>query len=143
MQLAYDIAPGASLAFATAFTGEAGFAQNIRDLANPSKGNADVIVDDVFYFAEPFFQDGIVAQAVDDVSAAGVPYFSSAGNSADKSFESTTHQLAGDTLFAGSFYDFNTGGAVVDTRQSITIGNNVRIIFHISMGRSFLHNQWR
>ncbi len=128
MQLAYDIAPGASLAFATAFTGEAGFAQNIRDLANPSKGNADVIVDDVFYFAEPFFQDGIVAQAVDDVSAAGVPYFSSAGNSADKSFESTTINFAGDTLFAGSFYDFNTG-AGVDTRQSITIGNNVRIIF--------------
>lgn len=127
MQLVHDIAPGANLAFATAFTGEAGFAQNIRNLANPAMGNADVIVDDVFYFAEPFFQDGIVAQAVDDVSAAGVPYFSSAGNSADRSFESTTMNFAADTLFPGdSFYDFNTGAAV-DTRQSITIGNGVRI----------------
>jgi hypothetical protein len=40
-----------------------------------------VIVDDIFYFAEPVFQDGIIAQAVEEVAASGVSYFSSAGNS--------------------------------------------------------------
>lgn len=82
-QIVHDLAPGASLAFATAFTSFTGFAENIRRLAAPvSQGGAGAkaIVDDVIYFEEPFFQDGPIAAAVKDVSAAGVSYFSSAGN---------------------------------------------------------------
>ncbi len=87
MQLIYDVAPGSDLAFHTAFGGQANFAQGIIDLAN---AGADVTVDDVGYFAETFFVDGIIAQAVDAVSASGVPHFSSAGNNADQSYESDT-----------------------------------------------------
>jgi hypothetical protein len=76
-QIVHDLAPGASLSFATAFTSEFGFAANIRALA---AAGAKVIVDDVAYFQEPFFQDGPVAVAVDDVVAAGASYFSAAGN---------------------------------------------------------------
>jgi len=78
MEIIHDMAPGASLFFATADVSEASFAQNILDLRNVS--GCDIIVDDVFYFDEPVFQDGIVAQAVNTVTAAGVLYFSSAGN---------------------------------------------------------------
>ena len=39
-----------------------------------------MIVDDVAYFEEPFFQDGPVAAAIDEVVADGVSYFSAAGN---------------------------------------------------------------
>src|SRR5262249_15619559 len=49
---------------------------------------ARVIVDDVFYFFEPFFADGIIAQAADQVVSQGVPYFSSAGNQARQSYAS-------------------------------------------------------
>jgi hypothetical protein len=55
LQLVHDVAPGANLAFATAFTGQAGFANNILAL---QAAGASVIVDDVIFFAEPMFQDG-------------------------------------------------------------------------------------
>jgi hypothetical protein len=81
MQIVYDIAPDAKLCFATAFTGEVQFAANILKLADPKgKCKANVIDDDVGYSQEPFFSDGVVAVAVDQVKADGVAYFSSAGN---------------------------------------------------------------
>ena len=39
-----------------------------------------MIVDDVTYFTEPFFQDGPIAVAVDDVVGDGVSYVSHAAN---------------------------------------------------------------
>ena len=83
-QLIHDIAPGSELLFRTAFNGRADFAQGIIDLAD---AGADIIVDDIGYFLAPFFQDGPVAQAVDQVVANGVSYFSSAGNSDNNSYE--------------------------------------------------------
>ncbi len=83
LQIVHDVAPAASLAFATAFFSELSFAQNIERLAKPvSEGGAgaNVIVDDVVWFEEPFFQDGPIAVAVDKVVAGGAAYFSSAGN---------------------------------------------------------------
>lgn len=83
-QIVHDLAPGAKLAFATAFTPTMfDFADNIRKLAEPvSSGGAeaDVIVDDVLFFEEPFFQEGPVGVAVKEVTEEGVSYFSSAGN---------------------------------------------------------------
>lgn len=76
-QIVHDVAPGATIDFATAFATELAFAANIKALA---AAGSRVIVDDVVYFEEPFFQDGPVAVAVDEVSAAGVAYFSAAGN---------------------------------------------------------------
>ena len=89
LELIHDIAPGAQLYFATAFTSITSFAQNIRDLRT---AGCDIIVDDVGYYVETPFQDGqgpgvmsptnagVVTQAVKDVTAAGAMYFSAAGN---------------------------------------------------------------
>jgi len=85
-QIIHDVAPGAQILFHSAFNGEANFAQGIVDLKN---AGAKVIVDDVFYYDEPVFQDGLVAAAVNQVKAAGVSYFSSAGNQAADSWEGT------------------------------------------------------
>ncbi|MGH2973635.1 MAG: S8 family serine peptidase [Solirubrobacterales bacterium] len=76
-QIVHDLAPGATLAFATAFPSELAFAKNIKKLA---EAGAQVIVDDVFYPEEPFFQDGPVAVAVAEAVEGGVTYLSAAGN---------------------------------------------------------------
>jgi hypothetical protein len=86
VEIVHDVAPGAAIAFATADGGQANFANNIKKLRDVA--GAKVIVDDVAYFAEPMFQDGIIAQAVNDVVASGVAYFSSAGNEARQAYDS-------------------------------------------------------
>ena len=89
-QIVHDLAPGATLDFATAFSGELGFAAE-RSGRWPRRG-AGVIVDDVSYFEEPFFQDGPVAAAVNEVTAAGVSYFAAAGN--DNLIDKTGRDIA-------------------------------------------------
>lgn len=76
-QIVHDLAPAAHIDFASAFNGELAFAKGIKELA---AAGAKVIADDVFYFEEPFFQDGPVAVAVNEVVEAGTTYFSAAGN---------------------------------------------------------------
>lgn len=77
LELIHDIAPGATLGFATAFSGVAQFAQNILDL---QASGCEIMVDDVTYYSETTFQDGPIAQAIATVRTAGVTYFTSAGN---------------------------------------------------------------
>ena len=82
LEIVNDLAPGAQLYFATRGTSEAQFASNIRNLR--STYGCDIIVDDILYDDESPFQDGIVAQAVNTVTANGAMYFSSASNSGNK-----------------------------------------------------------
>jgi len=100
MEIIHDVAPGAELAFHTAFLGQASFAEGIMELADEG---ADVIVDDVFYFAEPFFQDGIITQAVDYVASKNVSYFSSAGNSGHDSYEAPFRPVANEIVLPVEF----------------------------------------
>ncbi|MBB4845876.1 hypothetical protein HNP55_004430 [Paucibacter oligotrophus] len=146
-QIVHDLAPGAKLCFATAYNTEVDFANNIRALADKSGAcKADVIVDDIIYLAEPFFSDGIVAQAADEVAAAGVPYFSSAGNrsasqgylsdfrSVSKAAATTAGQsvnlaLIADADSSGGFHNFNSGAGAPDVSQTIQFGANGRVVF--------------
>jgi hypothetical protein len=147
LQIVHDVAPKAKLGFATANTGEIGFANNIRALAgDPTAPNyqagfkADIIVDDIIYLAEPFFQDGIVAQAVDEVVAKGVSYFSSAGNRpATQAYDSKLRVVPGNSaswagtnldfstvnpaLYAGGFHNFNESGGL-DIAQNVQFTAN-------------------
>lgn len=91
LQIVHAVAPGASLAFYTAENSEADFANGIGALAT---AGAKVIADDVGYFDEPFFEDGIVAQAIDAVEATGVAYFSAAGNDGTLAYENTAPSFA-------------------------------------------------
>ncbi|HMX62823.1 MAG TPA: hypothetical protein PKD58_07125, partial [Candidatus Sumerlaeota bacterium] len=76
-ELVHDLAPGAAIAFHTAAISETSFADGITLLRN---AGSTIVCDDVIYFAEPMYQDGPVSQAARQCVAAGVPYFSAAGN---------------------------------------------------------------
>ena len=116
LEIVHDLAPGAQLFFATTDNSEAQFAQNILDLRT---AGCDIIVDDVFYLDESPFQDGLVAQAVNTVTAAGALYFSSAGNEGNKD-DLTSGTWEGDFLASGAadpapltganLHDFGDGG---------------------------------
>jgi Subtilase family len=122
LQIVHDVAPGASLAFYTADDGEADFANGIGKLA---AAGAKVIADDVGYFDEPFFQDGILAQAIDAVEAQGVAYFSAGGNDGTLSYENTSPVFTTvSTSGANSgehLLNFDRTGATNSTALPVTI----------------------
>ena len=117
LELIHDLAPESQLYFASAFSGPASFAENIRALY---AAGCRIIVDDVIYFSESPFQDGVIAQAVNEVSAGGALFFSSAGNGGNLS-DGTSSVWEGDfrdggaaTLGRGGrLHDF--GGSVLNT----------------------------
>ncbi|MEU4625026.1 S8 family serine peptidase [Actinoplanes sp. NPDC023801] len=117
LEILHDLAPNAKLAFATAFTSEASFAENIRALRFTA--GCDIIVDDILYFHESPFQDGLIAQAVDAVTADGAYFFSSAGNEGNK-IDGTSGNWEGDFVdsgrgigkIAGDAHDFDPGAGV-------------------------------
>ena len=98
LEIIHRLAPGAQLYFATANSTDAQFATNIKAL---QQAGCNIIVDDAAYFDEPPFQDGIIAQAVDTVSAAGAFYFSSAGNDYNLDQEGKTAAWEGDWSASG------------------------------------------
>lgn len=117
MQLIHDVAPGASLAFYTAFESDVDFAAGIGALA---KAGADIIVDDVIYFAEPMFLDGPIAQAAEKAVSKGVAFFSSAGNDARQSYESRFRDSGFVGVSLRPVHDFDPGKKGVDPLQSVT-----------------------
>ena len=153
IQIVYKMAPYAKLGFASADFGEVGFANNIRGLAGIQGYTiagqtfaADTICDDVGYGDEPFFQDGIIGFGVEDASAAGVAYFSSAANDiGTNGYDSDSRWVANGTgltaaagntalagtnidltgvpanLYAAGFHNFKPNG--LDVAQTVNIAS--------------------
>jgi hypothetical protein len=149
VQLVHDVAPGATQKFHTAFNSLVDFADGILEL---QEAGSDVIVDDVIYFAENMFSDGIVAQAADLAVARGAAYFSSAGNQARQSYESayreTTVSINGGgnnngsgTPFILPVHDFDPG-AGTDTLQKVHVtpdaSGQALVIFSLQWDQPFL-----
>ena len=117
-EIVYDEAPGVnSIMFASGtVVGAADKADSINQL---TAAGADVIADDIFYLSEPFFQDGVVSQAVDNAKTAGVAYFASAGNRARQSWEGTYSD-------SGGFENFS-GGDTIQNIASVPSGKRLQV----------------
>jgi len=84
LEIIYDIAPGADLAFHTAFPSSLQFLDAIDFFTNI---NCDIIIDDVGFPSEPYFQDGAVAQKAQDAVDSGIIFVSAAGNDAQRHYQ--------------------------------------------------------
>ena len=98
-QLVHAVAPGAKLYFSSSMPyGDPSkislektlaiqeiFAERIRELVELG---CDIIVDDIYVPAEPWFQDGPISLAVDAAVQSGVAYFSAASNNSNVSYQS-------------------------------------------------------
>ena len=137
-QIVYDLAPGANLAFASAFFGQAQFAQSIQDLANPAIGHANVIADDIFYFAEPFYQNGVIGQAINTVTSQGVTYTSLAGNLGNNAYENTNATTTTDPIFTNGnqFLNFGTAASPND-RQELTLTSGQQVTLTLEWNTPF------
>ncbi len=150
LELIYDLAPGAQLYYATGNPTAAQFATNIRNLR---AAGCDIIVDDISYFNETPFQNGqaanvvspgnagVVVQAVNDVTAAGALYFSSAANSGNKN-DNTSGAWEGDFVDGGAtvtpiatgnrLHDFGDGV----TQNVLTVAGRVILKWSDPLGAS-------
>ena len=124
LEIVHDLAPEAELAFSPAGTSLA-MVKAILWMANDAfEGEgADVIVDDLGYYWEPFFEDGIVAQAAADAVAGGVVFASAAGNYADEHYE-------GDFMDGGNGYHAfdGAGGSDISMRVRTPFGGVLVIL---------------
>ena len=105
LEIIHDLAPGAALYFATGDGGEAVFAQNILNLR---QSGCNILVDDLDYYDESPFQDGVVAQAINTVTDDGALCFSAAGNSGNLD-SGTSGTWEGDFLDGGAVSFPGTG----------------------------------
>ena len=148
LQIVHDLAPDAKLCFATADIDPISFASAILDLADSVHGcHADIMVDDVGYDTEPYFSDGLIANAVNTVLSAGVSYHSSAGNGNQTSYDSDFNRISDrraralnsavnlaqvpSALTAGGFHNFGTDRRPDVLQQVSTAG-----------GEDFMVLQW-
>ena len=136
-ELIHKIAPNAQIDFYSAFYGEADFANGIAAL---TAAGCNVIVDDVTYLTEPFFQTGDVIQtAVQTAINAGVSYFTSASNEGSNFYQAAFVGVKTTlTGLAGSYLaeNFGTSSAPV-TRQSLTIARGATTTIDLQWDQPF------
>lgn len=126
LEIIHDIAPEAELAFCGPET-DLEMVQCIEQLVNDF--GADILVDDLGFFNEPYFEDGPVAQAAAQAVAAGVIYASAAGNDADVHYEGDF--VGFDAGADGMLHDFGVAaGQTSDTDLDLLLdpGESVTVL---------------
>jgi len=100
LEIVHDIAPDAELGFCGT---PGGTSLDFIFCANALRVGfgADIIVDDIGFNSEPYFEDGDVAMAVKSAVDSGVFYTSAAGNDADKHYEANYLDFSGFHNFGG------------------------------------------
>lgn len=123
LEIIYDLAPGTKLYFHDCGSNALAFNSAIDDLV---AAGCDIICDDIGWVDEPFFEDGVVAQHVKEISDRGkVLFVSAAGNDAENHYQGTYYNDG------YNFHDFSGGTSA--NLQSLYVGipkdESVTIVF--------------
>ncbi len=117
-ELIHDLAPGATLMFHTGFPTSLDMIEAIRAL---TAAGADIIVDDLGFFLEPYFEDGPTAQAVQEAIDAGVFYVTAVGNDAEANYSGMFQELdPDDGDDQNNLHDFDSS-AGTDGTMGVTL----------------------
>lgn len=111
LQIIHDIAPKAQLYFRTGIETANDFADGIREL---KAAGCNIITDDITYITEPFLKDGVVANAVAEVTAGGATYITAAGNFANKSFDAVFNPMPAPGNLNGKAHNLGAGSPFMD-----------------------------
>ena len=136
LEIVHDLAPDARLAFSGAYT-SLDMVTAILWLANNAFDGegADIIVDDLGFYGEPYFEDGPVALAAADAVEGGAVFVSAAGNFARRHYEG---EFSGEfSQEDGNFHDFDASSAT-DTalRIYLSFGTSVILQWNDQFGAS-------
>src|SRR5262245_29433844 len=122
LEIVHDLAPGAALAFYGPTT-SADMVIAINSLAG---SGARVIVDDLAFFGEPKFQDGMVAQTARHFATNGRVYATSAGNEALRHYRAPYVRAAGSGQYP-FFHNYDPGGADIGNTFMLPAGCSVSV----------------
>lgn len=120
LELVHGMAPDASLAFCGAAS-----ALSVGDCLSrlADDFHADIVVDDLYSFDEPMFEDGPIAVNVNNRAAKGVTYLSSAGNHYGCNYEAdfSAHVMPGGLVY-DAVHDFGrASGGASNTGDSLVV----------------------
>ena len=131
-EIAHSIAPNAQIYFYTAGSSDAGMAQAIEAL---QAAGCQIIVDDVAFLDEPYFEEGgTISQAVDQVVADGSTYFTAANNFAQSYYQGSFAPIVSSGT---TFEDFNVAGAPHAYYEPITIPRGATVLIDLQWAQPF------
>ncbi len=107
IEIVHDVAPGAAIGFCGGGQDDGITTVDFVDCANKlvTEFGAEVIVDDLGFPAEPYFEDGVVARTVRQIVGSGVLWATAAGNDAQKHYQGD-YRDSGNPFHA---HDFGAG----------------------------------
>ena len=137
LEIVHDLAPGAELAIGTLQIDSSGtslaFIDRVESLSRSF--GADIIVDDIGFFQEPYFEDGPVARKVKQAVDDGVIYTSSAGNGAQDHYEA---DFIATTFRNVQVHDFGAAaGQASDATMDVLVGVGGLVVVTLQWSDAF------
>jgi uncharacterized protein YjdB/fibronectin type 3 domain-containing protein len=123
LEVIHDLAPNAQLYFHDMGYSSLDFIGAINNLV---AAGVDIIIDDIVYLDEPFFEDSNIAKHINQlVTSTGILYISSAGNFAQSHVQSTYRPVLRNSIYEHDFSTSESGvqrmPILVPARSSVVV----------------------